>query len=283
MLFLVALFLLKTTSILKNIEIYQKANTENSLTYDNVTIGTLVNRDTDGDGVLDWEEPLYGLDPTKKETTPGIPDSTVINKSKTEASTSGSTPDNLDTGTTQTEKFSRELFATVSALNQSGEIDQTTIDKLSASLSEQIENSAPRKVYAVSDLKITESNTKQAIQKYSDALSNIYYKHYVKKGILTVLQEFIADETNIAKLSELDLIINQINQTISESLKVPVPRSLSLLHLDLINKFQIMVENVSDIKLLESDPIVAISAISQYEKNALALVTSAKNLTDTIK
>ena len=42
----------------------------------------MINKDTDGDGILDWQENLYGLDPTKKETTPGTPDSTAISKLK---------------------------------------------------------------------------------------------------------------------------------------------------------------------------------------------------------
>jgi hypothetical protein len=288
MLFLFVLFLIKDTSLFKNTISFVQSKEENGLTYDNATIADLVSKDTDGDGILDWEEPLYGLDPTKKETTPGIPDSTVISKLKAEQETSAETLNggNSSGGTenlTQTDKFSRELFATVAVLNQNGEIDQTTIDKLSTSLTEQIENSAPRKVYAVSDLKITESNTKQTIQKYSNALDALYLKYPTKKGVTTILQEFTEDQENFNILLQLDPIINNTNKIIDASLKMQVPESLSLLHLDLINKFQIMVESVSDIKLFESDPLATISAISQYEKNALALVASAKNLTDTIK
>ena len=62
-----------------------------------------------------------------------------------------------------------------------------------------------------------------------------------------------------------------------------VPKSLSLLHLDLINNLQKMTENINDIKLFDSDPIVAMGAIIQYGENALASVSSANKLTDTIK
>ncbi|MDD5720940.1 MAG: hypothetical protein PHT16_00625 [Candidatus Pacebacteria bacterium] len=288
-LFLVVLFLIKNKIIFKNTLNLNQNRQGNGLVYDeNATIEDLVNKDTDGDGIPDWQEGLYGLDPTKKETTPGIPDSSAIENLRaaqginTETINGGSS----STGTenlTQTEKFSRELFATVAALNQNGQVDQATIDALSNSLAEKVENSTQRKVYTISDIKIINIDTKQAIQKYSDALNAIYLKQHIKKSVPMVLQEFIADETNLDKLLELDPIISQANQTINESLKIQVPQSLSALHLDLINNFQRIEENVSDIKLFDSDPIVAIGAITQYGNNAIALAKSAKNLTDAIK
>ena len=83
--FIVALFFLKTTSVFKNTATYQKSNQENGLTYGNLTIKDLVNKDTDRDGILDWEEGLWGTDPTKKETTLGTPDKVAIENLKKQA------------------------------------------------------------------------------------------------------------------------------------------------------------------------------------------------------
>ena len=286
MLFLVVLFIIKNISIFKNTETYQRANQENGLIYGDETVEILVNKDTDGDGILDWEEGLCGTHPMKKETTPGTSDSVAIDKLKAEQGKNNQinkesqTPENL----TKTDQFSRELFATIVTLNQNGQIDQTTIDQLSSSLVEQIQNSVPRKIYAISDIKIIDNDTKEAIQKYSDTLNSIYTKYYTnKKSVMNILQQFITDEENTEILKELDPIINQTNKIISESLKIQVPRSLSLLHLDLINNSQKLLENISDLRLFDSDIIVAISAIGQYEKNASALATSASRLIETIK
>src|SRR4051812_6869111 len=89
-LFLVAVFLIRNGLPFKKKTDAQDAG----LAYSTATVGTLVNRDTDEDGVLDWEEGLWGTDPTKKETTPGTPDSVVVeNLRDTQAASAQTTGD----------------------------------------------------------------------------------------------------------------------------------------------------------------------------------------------
>ena len=53
------------------------------LSYGNAIVGDLVNRDTDGDGLLDWEESLWDTDPNNKDTNgDGVSDSVEIAKIK---------------------------------------------------------------------------------------------------------------------------------------------------------------------------------------------------------
>lgn len=292
MLFLVLLFLIKNTSVFKNTKIFeQKTNANNGLTYGDMTIVDLVNKDTDGDGIQDWQESLYGLDPNKKETTPGISDSTVLNKLtiQQENDTTNQDGGNSSVETknlTQTEKFSRELFATVAALNQSGKMDQAAIDALSNSLIEKMQNSAPRKIYTISEIKIINDNSPKAIETYLNTLININKKYPVQlKDVMEILQEFSSDINNpdVSVLKKLDPLIKQEQSGIMEIVKMNVPQSISALHLDCINKSQILLENISDVRLFESDPIISINAIIQFEKNVTALMSSAKNLTDAIK
>ncbi len=254
------------------------------LIYNNEVLGDLVNRDTDGDGVLDWEESLWGTDPTKKETTPGIPDSDAIASLKKEQNIS-TTGDNINGGAlTQTDKFSQELFATVAALNQAGAIDQTTVDKLSTSLADQIKNSVPKKVYLPSEIRVNPDNSTKAIQNYSDALNNIYKKNKPSQTVTDVLQKFIADgnEADPSVLPQLDPIIAQINTIINSLVRTEVPQSLASLHLDLINALERLAENVTDIKLYDTDTVLALRAISQYDQNIDLLDKAQSNLISAI-
>jgi len=270
----------------KNNETYQSAKVENGLNYSNIEIKDLVNKDTDADGIPDWEEGLYGLDPIKKETTPGTPDNLAIEKMKAaQANTLEKSKETTESAEnlTQTEKFSRELFATIAAASQGGTIDQTTIDELGAALAEKIRNPAARKVFLISELQTTKDNF-QAFMDYNDDLKNIIEKNSLDYTVPDVLQKFLIDEDNVdmTALAKLDPIIAQTNKIITEMAKMNVPQSLSTPHLNVVNSLEELVENLNDIKLFESDVIVALGGISQFETNAAALESNLKNLADAI-
>lgn len=263
----------------------QKNATENSdgLAYNYETIGDLISKDTDADGILDWEENLWGTDPSKKETTPGISDKETVAKLKAEKereepSPSSTTPDagNLN----KTDQFSRELFSTVTALSQGGPVDPATLQELGASLAEKIRNTPAQKVFLVSDIKVVKNDTRQDIIKYDDTLNNIYKKHPLERSVSEVLQDFIIDEENVdtTALKNLDPINIQIKAAISDIVKMSVPQSLAELHLDFLNKLQMLSENIDNIKLYETDILLALSGISQYETNMDLLEAAAIKL-----
>lgn len=288
MLFLVTLFLIKNGILFKKTFDLALGKQESGLIYGDATVGDLINKDADLDGVPDWEEPLWGLDPTKKETTPGMPDITVVNKLKSEQGLSVGEAEYGDPGTenlTQTDKFSRELFSTVATLNQTGIMNQATADKISSSLVEHIQNSPQRKIYALSEIEIATGDDIQTIENYKDALVNIQTKYPINNTVLDVLQKFIIDEDNVdvSALSELDPIIEQTNKIITEMIKINVPQSLAPLHLNFINALQRLVENVSDIKLFDTDVIVSLGAVSQYSQNTDALGSAISNLENAIQ
>lgn len=252
-------------------------------------MGDLVNKDTDGDTILDWEEILYGLDPTKKETTPGILDNLAIEKLKMQEGQLGESwlgdkinqsPENL----TQTEKFSRELFATVAATSQGGAMDQATIDQLGASLAEKIGNPAVRKVFLISDLNIIRDDSVQAVKNYLETMGKLEAKYPINESVAKILEKFIADENNVnlSALAELDLVIKPLQNGMEEARQMKVPQSLVLLHLDSLNGLERVIENLSDMKLFDTDPILAMGAISQYDKNATLLESAVLKLRNAV-
>jgi hypothetical protein len=285
--FLVALFLIKNGFILKNTVNFIRGNSGNGLAYDgNITVKDLVNKDTDTDGIPDWEEILWGLDPNKKETTPGVPDGTTISKLKASQATGveiAAEDQNIE-NLTQTDKFSRELFSTLVALSQNGTIDETTAEKISGSLAEQIQNSAQRKMFISSDLKILNDNSIKAIKNYKNTTDNIPKKYTTESNVLDILQRFIVDENTVdpSVLVELDPIIAQAQNMIDEILKMSVPQILASTHLNFLNAGQGLLENVSDIRLFDTDPIVAMGGIGKYEESLASFQSAFVILAETI-
>lgn len=280
--FLMSLFFYKNSSILKRGVNYITNRDQNGLVYDG-TLKDLVNKDGDADGILDWEEPLWGLDPTKKETTPGVPDISVINKLKKEEgisveSTEGGTMTG-DENLTETEKFSRELFSTITALSQQGEIDENTIEQITTTLSEKMKNSSPRKVFTETDIKVT-GDLYQDYRNYNDTLNGIFTKNPPKGNIPDIMGRFIIDENNVdpSVLNELDSTIISIKNVINEISKVKVPKSMIQLHLELLNGMEKITENLEDIKQYDTDTILSFAGIIQFESNKFALENAITKL-----
>jgi hypothetical protein len=284
-LFLVVLFLIKNGFSFQNKTFY--GSPQDGLTYSTAVIGDLVNKDTDGDGIPDWEEPLWNLDPNKKETTPGSPDSTVIAKLKAEQNSGAGVMNGDSQGTeklTETDKFSRELFTTVATLNQSGAVDQATIDKIGSSLAEHVKNTPVRKIFTLADIKIINDNGIGSVVKYNDTLNSIYKKNRVSGNVPDILKKFIADGNNVdvGALTELDPIIKETQNMLDGIVKINVPSDFAQIHLDVINGLERLAENLNDMKLYDSDVMVALSGTSQYQTNAALFESTIKNLADLI-
>ncbi|MBP6060676.1 MAG: hypothetical protein KA515_01570 [Candidatus Pacebacteria bacterium] len=278
------LFLSKKGIIFKTEEVSnQITNQTDGLVYTNESVGELINKDTDKDGVFDWEESLWGTDPSKKDTDgDGVLDNTEIAQLKTDTETGDTTNTTKDTPQTETEKFSDEFLTTVAALNQSGSLDADTAEKIGASLAENIQKPTQNKIYKLSDLKIINNNSKEIIKKYKETRDGIYKKYYSDQTALSVLQEFINDEENAAILLKFDAVANQHKKIIAELVKMQTPQSLAATHLALINVSQGMLENVIDFKTMETDPIKAMGAITQYEQNFSTLLELVDQLTEII-
>ncbi len=282
--FLSVLFFVKNKTSIKNIITESLQEGGDGLVYDTEPLANLISKDADGDGIVDWEENLWGTNPNKKDTNDdGIEDGKEIARLKAEQNLSAKGESSLvwdEANLTKTDKFSRELIATVATLSQNGGVDQETIDKIGISLAEQVKNMPVEKVYKLSDLKIIKDESVRAVQSYKNIMSSTINKHQTKRTAIDILEEFLADQNNIDPtiLLELDPIILQTQNVIGGLIEINTPQSLSVLHLNFINSIQQILENIINIKLYDSDAIMALSGISQYEKNIEMLDMATKNL-----
>jgi hypothetical protein len=219
-----------------------------------------------------------------------VPDSVAIEKLKQERQINQelSLPDENNNSNEEnlnkTEKLSRELLSTVSALSQEGALDQDTIDRLTSTLADGIKNSPAEKVFTLSDLKVINKDDIQSIKNYSLAMDNIYKKQPSLPTVIDVLSEFAPDQNtiNIEALKKLDPIIADTQSKIKGLIKINIPTSLAGAHLEVVNSLQRLLENMQNIQLYETDTVVALGAISKYEENTTLLENAFKKLGDIV-
>lgn len=232
-------------------------------------ISVLVSKDSDRDGLLDWEESLWGTDANKKDTNGnGVLDNLEVENKKKELRESGllSNGATSEKNLNETEKFSREFFTTFIALRESGNLSPEAVANLSVSLANAIgENSESITFIKIDDLAISADPNfgpkeyallvKAAAGKFSGQKIG-YEMEILAKGI---------SEENERAMNELSLIAESYRRLAGELKQVPVPTMLSRDHLVLINSALGMAGTLKELSAGLSNPLGAMPALGKYD------------------
>lgn len=261
----------------------KKSNT--ALKVENQTITDLIQKDSDGDGVPDWEEALWGTDPNKKITFNDTPDATYIENKKKALNIEENASANAQ-NLTETDKFAREFFTSYSAMKSSGQVDSTTINNFSNTLGQNIVNPTLIDRYTETDIKINSADDTATKQKYYADVKKLFTS-YQSAGIgdeLDIISQGLAtNSTNGAtdngdQYAKLSVIADAYQNFAQKVMEVSVPQSLAQYHLLIANSANNTGISVSSMAKMVDDPIVGLSGLSQYQKYSDALVKAVADL-----
>jgi len=241
----------------------------------------LVQKDSDGDGVPDWQESLWGTNPKNPATFDGVSDLKYIENKKKELKINPDNPD--DSNLTETEKFAREFFSTYVAMKTSGQADKDAINNFSNALGQKIVDPTVVDQYSESDLKIDNSNDGAGDPKkyYSEVkkLFDNYRSTGMGDELNIVNTELTTDGKTSQDFSSKLLNISQYYRDFSSKLiKISVPKDLSEDHLKFANFGNDLSVSVGNMAKISTDPIVGLSGISQYQNYSDEFINSAKDL-----
>ena len=247
----------------------------------NATLNDLLKKDSDGDGIPDWEEALWGTDPNKTATFDGVPDRTYIENKRKELKLSNPTDAGGVDQNSETAKFAQEFFASIAAMQQSGQIDSNTINNVSSALGQNIVNQTVLDKYTEGDLTLTKGDTTQDQEDYYVKAATLFEK-YKTKGIGDELEitsgmagAGASDKDSINKLNTIATAYEDFAKTL---VLVPVPASLETYHLQIINNSNDTGIAVTNMTKIVADPVVGLSGLSEYQKYSEALILSVQDL-----
>lgn len=227
----------------------------------------IVEKDSDGDGIKDWEEELWGTDPNNPDTDgDGIPDNIEIEQKRSALAVSASQNGIIEEGSlNETDIFAREFFTTVVALGQSGNFNQGTIDTIANSFSQSITTEDIPDSYSMSDLKIT-SPAPEGIEGYYNnfkaLVENPSYKDIGSE--LEILAEALQNDDK-AVLQELGGIANAYKSLAQEVKNVIVPSDIASTHLAFINNYMKTGEAIQKMEVVFDNPLVGVTGIAQHK------------------
>lgn len=225
--------------------------------------------DTDEDGTNDFEEIREGRDPLKNGPNDKLDQETIKNKINP----------SLESDLTETDKFSRELFAKYVNARESGDFKSGDY----ASLMLQYAEKASKEdivIYKETDIKTIQAN-KESMKEYGNNLAKIIK---AKNKEYPLNEMFLLDKVTKEKpetkekIEEFKNIAGRYSGIKEEMLKMSAPENVVRIHTQLINVLGIMSVSVENMQYIFNDPVKAMSWVAIYPHTADVLVESLKDL-----
>lgn len=222
------------------------------------------NPDSDGDGTPDGEEVRAGRDPAK----PGPDDkiNTAINKKK------GPPANSLNA----TDKLARDLFSNFVVLYESGNLNDKNKKILLDTLTKKSLVKIKRSKYTALDMQTVPNNNK-TLQNYSVALGNILSKKEGGGNEFMILQKALKENSE-KELDKLKALADKYNEIANELLKIKVPEDLANENTALVNSLNNIAEDVRGISMVFKDPVMALAGINKYAEDEQVLIKTGENL-----
>lgn len=236
--------------------------TQDAATAQKIALRDLVGRDSNANGIADWEEALWGLDPNGD----GTANKAIIDAKKSEQTNSGDST--TAPKPNETKEFAQDLFSTIASLKASGNLTEQNITDLSG----KIGGSVSEKVtlddkYTITDLKLVDTSSKSGVQKYYNA-SIATLKKYNNKGIGQEMAVVARAENteNGAGIGDLKPISDAYLALAEDYKKIPVPAGAALVHISIVNDMINLGIAVRNMEELYSNSIIGAIGIAQYER-----------------
>jgi hypothetical protein len=242
-------------------------------------------KDTDTDGLPDWQEGLYGSDPANPNSIRSdLTDAEAIAQGlvKPKFATATSTP--IDTASipgtdsgpeTITDRFARKLFEEY--LSQAGAA-QPTPEQIASFVEQGVkdltENQAVPDSFSKNQVNVSGSGP-EALRAYAVALETALAARTVMINKSEV--EYFSDAVqrdDAEALAQVKRIGEMYTATAKTYVAVPVPLEAAGPHLAVANAFARLGVDISDLATMKSDPLRAYFGLAKYQQDALLLISA---------
>jgi hypothetical protein len=237
----------------------------------NETIGGLVAKDTNGNGIPDWEEKLWGLDPAVLYTN-GVSNKQIIEQKKKDLGIvdSDKKPEN------ETDLLAKQLFSITTAAGSGSQ--NTDFRAIGTDLGKSIKLKQVTNRYSLKDIKTTKTDT-ASLQNYYKSISKVtsQYKNETDGIDIIVSALETGDYSLLPKLKETGIIYTKLSKELQS---ITVPIGVSDYHLALINGFYGIAQSFNYIIEIEDNGVNALAGIAIYKTYSEKIDQASIDLND---
>jgi len=228
--------------------------------------------DSDSDGLKDWEEALWKLDPLNPDTDGNGEDDNSYIKRQIDIGTDvnsanyGNEPISFEEDDSEIDKLGKELFAEYIELKKTDSVNQANIELVTDRLINKYTDEVYLiKEYALQDIKTYENANASQFKIYGIAIASVRDKYASAYSQNSLTDEDFYSDRAFDKLAEkLSWISDLYEQAISELLLLPVPKELADYHLALVNSYSKSALGLSFSDSARQNPILMLSGFQAH-------------------
>lgn len=223
------------------------------------TLGDVIERDSNKNGIPDWEESLWGLDPKGN----GKENKQLIEEQKKEKGIT----ENSNEGIPKTESdiFVQDLLTTILALNQTGSLTPEAVGNIAKEIDNDIDSKREiiKNYYEKEDLNLI-NVTEGSLNQYKTDIASIASRY--SQGGIGKEFEIIADslDENESSLNKLTDIKNDYFSFAKELIELQTPRSLSVFVLQMANTSRRIGVALEKIQKIYTDVLTGMVGVDEF-------------------
>lgn len=227
-----------------------------------LTLGELQTKDSNGNSIPDWEERLFGLDPSGN----GEENKQIILSKKSQLRLENGITDETDSNnpTTETAQFAKDFVSLIMSLEGSNALTDDALNNISNAAGDSLSDYNLPDVLSYWDVK-TVDNSVVSRDKYVNTLLNELVKITESNGDneLDVIAMGIESEIDAGVV--ISPMVQSYNRSTEELKKVFVPKAFLSQHLAIVNSLSHIATALENMKYVSTDPARATKGISQYQ------------------
>ncbi len=242
-------------------------------------------KDTDSDGLPDWQEALYGTDPNNSHSvSPSATDGEAVSQglvkpkfaSATSTPVDASSVPGVDAGPkTVTDQFARALFSQYLAQHTTDTPTPEAVAKfVEAGVADLTASQESPDAYNQGQVRVVGSGP-DALIMYAASEENAFKAHTIasEKSEVDYFADAVEknDLTALAQVKKIGVAYGAIARAY---IAVSVPREAAVPHLAVANALARVGADITDMSTMQSDPLLSYLGLAKYQKDVAELSTA---------
>jgi len=230
-----------------------------------VSIKEIIDEDDNNNGIPNWEEYFWGLDP-KKDGKKNR--EFVLAKRELANQNTGNEIKEEPVVLTENEALSRDFFVAMLALSQDGILNEESINAMAETIGQKVIAEPLPDKYSESDIEINYDSSVDSIFVYVEELINVFTKYQKEKDLgeeIKIIAVGIADSDTTA-MRAVNTIAEGYRSLGEEIIKIKPPEDFVKTQLEIANNCEKVAISIKGIAEAQNDPSLAMRSLINYQK-----------------